>query len=103
MVYFGGFFAKLGYFAGFSPHIIIKTIKKYKKLKHKVIKLRALVAKGHKNTNAPLIFENLGYYFFWFWANDFFDPKIAPRCARDNLGVKKVLAPSKYPLKWPIM
>jgi hypothetical protein len=25
--------------------------------------------KGHKNTNAPLIFENLGYYFFWFWAN----------------------------------
>jgi hypothetical protein len=31
--------------------------------------LRALVAKGHKNTNAPLIFENLGYYFFWFWAN----------------------------------
>jgi hypothetical protein len=44
-----------------------------------MIKLRALVAKGHKNTNAPLIFENLGYYFFWFWA------------------------PSKYPLKWPIM
>ena len=69
MVYFGGFFAKLGYFAGFSPHLIIKTIKKLKKLKHKVIKLRALVAKGHKNTNAPLIFENLGYYFFWFWAN----------------------------------
>ena len=25
------------------------------------------------------------------------------RCAQDNLGVKKVLAPSKYPLKWPIM
>ncbi len=84
-----------------------------------MIKLRALVAKGHKNINTPLIFENLGYYFFWFWANyimghfsgigifrgglDFFDPKIAPRCARDNLGVKKVLAPSKYPLKWPIM
>jgi hypothetical protein len=22
---------------------------------------------------------------------------------RDNLGVKKVLAPLKYPLKWPIM
>ncbi len=34
-----------------------------------MIKLRALVAKGHKNTNAPLIFEDLGYYFFWFWAN----------------------------------
>jgi hypothetical protein len=69
VVYFGGFFAKLGYFAGFSPHIIIKTIKKFKKLKHKVIKLSALVAKGHENTNALLIFENLGYYFFWFWAN----------------------------------
>jgi len=26
--------------------------------------MRALVAKGHKNTNAPLIFENLGHYFF---------------------------------------
>ncbi len=34
-----------------------------------MIKLRALVAKGHKNTNAPLIFENLGHSFFWFWAN----------------------------------
>jgi hypothetical protein len=36
-------------------------------LKH--LQMRALVAKGHKNTNAPLIFENLGYYFFLFWAN----------------------------------
>ncbi len=35
----------------------------------KRLQMRALVAKGHKNTNAPLIFENLGYYFFWFWAN----------------------------------
>ena len=35
----------------------------------KPLQMRALVAKGHKNTNAPLIFENLGYYFFWFWAN----------------------------------
>jgi hypothetical protein len=72
VVYFGGFFAKLGYFAGFSPHIFIKTIKKRKKEKekHKVIKLRALVSKGHKNTNAPLILENLRYYFFWFWANN---------------------------------
>ena len=34
-----------------------------------MLKLRALVAKGHKNINAPLIFENMGYYFFWFWAN----------------------------------
>jgi hypothetical protein len=31
-----------------------------------MLKLRALVAKGHKNTNAPLIFENLGYYYFGF-------------------------------------
>jgi len=28
-----------------------------------------------------------------------FMPKNVPRCALDNLGVKKVLAPSKYPLK----
>ena len=32
----------------------------------KRLQIRALVAKGHKNTNAPLIFENLGYYFFCF-------------------------------------
>ena len=75
-----------------------------------MIKLRALVAKGHKNTNAPLIFENMGYYFFAgkllngpfqgiFPGGQDFDPKIAPCCARDNLGVKKVEAPSKYPEK----
>jgi hypothetical protein len=64
-----------------------------------MIKLRALVAKGPKNTNAPLIFENLGYYLvlgkllngpfleIFRGGLDFFDPKIAPRCARDNLGV----------------
>jgi hypothetical protein len=28
---------------------------------------------------------------------------LTPSAARDNLGVKKVLAPSKYPLKWPII
>jgi hypothetical protein len=28
-----------------------------------------LVIPVHKNTNAPLIFENLGHYFFLFWAN----------------------------------
>ena len=34
-----------------------------------MINLRALVAKGHKNTNAPLIL-NIGIlFFFWFWAN----------------------------------
>jgi hypothetical protein len=36
-------------------------------------------------------------------AKHFFDPKIALRCAQDNLGVKKVLAPSKNPSKSPIM
>jgi hypothetical protein len=32
----------------------------------KRLQIRALVAKGHKNTNAPLILKNLGYYFFGF-------------------------------------
>jgi len=32
-----------------------------------------------------------------------FDPKIALRCAQDNLGVKKILAPSKNTSKSPIM
>jgi hypothetical protein len=81
-----------------------------------MIKLRALVAKGHKNTNAPLILKiwdiiflvlgklhNGPFLGIFPGGLDFFDPKIAPRCARDNLGVKKVLAHSKYPLKWPIM
>ena len=73
MVYFGGFFAILGYFAGFP----LVTLKLKVKVKFfgiipgllKRLQIWALVAKGHKNTNAPLIFENLGYYFFWFWAN----------------------------------
>ncbi len=30
----------------------------------KRLQIWALVEKGHKNTNAPLIFENLGHYFF---------------------------------------
>jgi hypothetical protein len=34
---------------------------------------------------------------------DLFDPKIALRYAQDNLGVKKVSAPSKNPTKCPIM
>ncbi len=56
--------------------------------------------------NAPLIFENFGYYFFGFGQTtvhngpflgifrgglDFFDPKIVPSAARDNLEVKKSL------------
>ncbi len=32
-----------------------------------------------------------------------FWPKIALHCAQDNLGVKKVSAPSKNPAKWPII
>ncbi len=83
MVYFGGFFAILGYFAGF-PLVTLK-FKSKSKSKSKILRNRfldslnvykypgmliwALVAKGHKNTNAPLIFENLRHYFFWFWAN----------------------------------
>jgi hypothetical protein len=71
---------------------------------------------GHKNTNAPLILKiwdiiflvlgklhNGPFLGIFRGGLDFFDPKIVPRCARDNLGVIKVLAPSKYPLKWPIM
>jgi hypothetical protein len=34
---------------------------------------------------------------------DLFDPKIALRCAQDNLGVKKVSAPLKNPAKCPII
>ena len=55
----------------------------------KRLQIWALVAKGHKNTNAPLIFENLGHYFFLVLGKlhngpflgifrgglDFFDPK----------------------------
>jgi hypothetical protein len=36
-------------------------------------------------------------------AKTFLTPKIVPSAARDNLGGKKVEAPSKYPEKWPIM
>jgi hypothetical protein len=35
-------------------------------------------------------------------AKTFLTPSIVPRCARDNLGVKKVEAPSKCPEKWLI-
>jgi hypothetical protein len=36
-------------------------------------------------------------------AKTFLTPKIVPSAARDNLGVKKVEAPSKYPEKWTII
>jgi hypothetical protein len=76
VVYFVGFFAILGYFAGF-PLVTSVTLKLKVKVKFfgidsgllKRLQIWALVAKGHKNTIAPLIFENLGHYFFWFWAN----------------------------------
>jgi hypothetical protein len=32
-----------------------------------------------------------------------FDPEMVLCCAQDNLGIKKVLTPWKYPLKCPIM
>ncbi len=35
-------------------------------------------------------------------AKTFLTLLIVPSAARDNLGVKKVEAPSKYPEKWPI-
>jgi hypothetical protein len=64
-----------------------------------MIKLRALVAKGHKNTNPLLIFENLGYYFFWFWANyimghfkEYFEGAktfLTPKLSRAQRGAKK--------------
>jgi hypothetical protein len=70
VVYFGGFFAILGYFAGF-PLVTLKLKVKVKSLELipgllTRVQIWALVAKGHKNTKAPLIFENFGYYFFGF-------------------------------------
>jgi hypothetical protein len=81
MVYFGGFFAKLGYFAGvFSVNNYFPRkdqrssdvrgggwgtyYYKYDK------QLQILVAKGHKNTDAPLILKIRDIIFFGFgWAN----------------------------------
>jgi hypothetical protein len=75
-----------------------------------------MVVPVHKNTNAPLIFENLGHYFlgganhimgpfsgYFEGASTFLTPKLSLAALGTILGVKKVLAPSKYPLKWPIM
>jgi hypothetical protein len=66
---------------------------------------------GHKNTNAPLILKIREIIFFLFWANyimghfsgyfegalTFLTLKIVPRCARDNLGVKKSWPPQNIP------
>jgi hypothetical protein len=98
VVYFGGFFVKLGYFAGF-PIVTLKRSSIYVKIGEvkKIVSQKEI--KGHKNTNAPLIlkiwdiiFLVLGKLHFE-GASTFLTP----------IGVKKVLAPSKYPLKWPIM
>jgi hypothetical protein len=63
------------------------------------------------NTNAPLILivcdgfftvgkaHNLRFQEVFRGGLDFFDPKIALSSAQDNLGIKKVLAPSKNPSK----
>ncbi len=56
MVYFGGFFVKLGYFAGF-PIVTLKRSSIYVK----IVEFKKIVSqkqiKGHKNTNAPLILK----------------------------------------------
>ena len=75
-----------------------------------------MVAPVHKNTNAPLILK-IWEIIFCFWANyfmghfsgyfegasTFLTPKLSLAALGTIFGVKKVLAPSKYPLKWPIM
>jgi hypothetical protein len=80
------------------------------------INVRQHCSQVHKNTNVPLILNVWDFMFFsWekthnqpflrvFWGVlDFFDVKIAPRFAQDNLDVKKVSSPSKNHSKWLIM
>jgi hypothetical protein len=76
------------------------------------LQIWALVETGHKNTNAPLILKFRDIIFFT-WANyimghfsgyfegasTFLTLKIAPRCARDTIRVKKVLAPPEISLE----
>jgi hypothetical protein len=53
------------------------------------------------DTNFMRTIRIIGHFLGFFeGASRFFDPKIAPYWAQDNLGVKKVLAPSKNPSKW---
>jgi hypothetical protein len=71
---------------------------------------------GHKITNVPLIWKVWDIIFIFLSKThkgtvlgifrgglDLFDPKIALRYAQDNLGVKKVSAPSKNPSNCPII
>jgi len=71
-----------------------------------------MVALEHKSTNAPLILIVCDVTFcilakhiignfsrFFEEASTCWTPKIALRCAKDNLEVEKVLAPSKKPIK----
>ncbi len=67
MVYFGGFFVKLGYFAGF-PIVPLKRSAIYVKIGEFKKIVSQKVIKGHKSTNAPLILK-IWDIIFWFWAN----------------------------------
>jgi hypothetical protein len=67
---FGGFFVKLGYFAGFP---IVTSTLKHSVIYVKIGEFKKIVSqkeiKGHKNTNAPLILKIWDFIFFWFWSN----------------------------------
>jgi hypothetical protein len=72
------------------------------------LRIRPLVAIGHKNYQCTADFENLGDYFLFLGkllygpfcgGLDFFDPYIVPRCARDNLEGQKSPGPLKISLK----
>ena len=65
MVYLGGFFAILGYLAGF-PLVTLKRSSIYVKIGEfkKIISQKEI--KGHKNTNAPLILKIWDIIFFGF-------------------------------------
>jgi hypothetical protein len=65
-------FCHTGIFHGVfsTAHIIIKTIKKWRKKTIKWYNWGQLVTKGHKNTNAALILK-IWEIIFCFWANYF--------------------------------
>ncbi len=66
MVYFfGGFFVKLGYFAGF-PIVTLKRSSIYVKIGEFKTIVSQKEIKGHKNTNAPLILKIWDIIFFGF-------------------------------------
>ncbi len=79
----------------------------------KRLQIWALVAKGHKNTNAPLIFENLEHYFFLVLGKlrngpflgifrgglDFFDPLNCPSLRSGQFRGQKSLGPLEISLE----